>query len=149
MKKEEVEILVSENGAKYFIGNPCEKGHVERRWPSRNCIECQKIRQQDYSTTEKKKTRVLNNAKINAKKKGREFSIAAEDIDIPLKCPVLGIPLEFGGKQRDCSASIDRIDSSKGYIKGNVQVISWKANNLKGSATLEELRLMVKYLENL
>jgi hypothetical protein len=46
------------------------------------------------------------------------------------------------------SPSIDRVDSSKGYTKDNIQVISHRANNLKNNATLEELRKLVTYVEN-
>lgn len=45
------------------------------------------------------------------------------------------------------SPSLDRIDSSKGYVKGNVRVISARANMLKNNATVEELTLVLKDLK--
>jgi len=43
--------------------------------------------------------------------------------------------------------SVDRIDPTKGYIKGNVEVISWRANHLKNNATVEELEAIVNYMK--
>lgn len=89
---------------------------------------------------------LLRQAKNNSKKKNIEFSIDQADIIIPEFCPVLNIPLSFevGG---DNSPSIDRIDSSKGYIKGNVKVVSWRANNLKSNAQIWELENIIKYMK--
>ena len=42
--------------------------------------------------------------------------------------------------------SLDRIDGAKGYVKGNVRVISHRANMLKNDATIEELELVLKDL---
>lgn len=85
-------------------------------------------------------SRMLQAAKQRAKKKGLEFNIGKEDIIIPEKCPYLDIPLYPGEKDNyKNSPSLDRIDSSKGYIKGNVQVISSKANTMKNDASIEEL----------
>ena len=78
-------------------------------------------------------------AKYRAKQKGLDFNITKEDIVIPDTCPLLGIPME--------SPSLDRIDSTKGYTKGNVWVISNRANTLKNDATLSELKLLVERLE--
>jgi hypothetical protein len=56
----------------------------------------------------------------------------------------LGLKLEQGnGKSTASSPSLDRIDSSKGYVKGNVRVISHRANLLKNNATVEELKLLL------
>jgi hypothetical protein len=84
---------------------------------------------------------LLRRASERAKKFGREFDIELSDITIPNICPVLNIPLTVGtGKLHAASPALDRIDSSKGYVKGNVRVISHRANTLKSNATLEELR---------
>ena len=62
-------------------------------------------------------------------------------------CPLLGIELsykKFVGNTPNEYASLDRIDSTKGYELGNIQIISFKANTLKGAATMEELELILK-----
>ncbi len=88
-------------------------------------------------------------AKQRAKRSGREFTISVEDIIIPTHCPALGIEMKRGTMaERANSPSLDRIDSSKGYVPGNVQVISQKANRMKNDATLEELKSLVAYLED-
>lgn len=91
-------------------------------------------------------------AKYRAKKKCIEFSIEITDIVIPEFCPVLGLKLENGsgkGKFANNSPSLDRIDSSKGYTKGNVRVISWRANSLKKDATFHEIEKIYKDLKNI
>lgn len=82
--------------------------------------------------------KLLYGARNRAKKVGLDFDIEESDIIIPEYCPLLGIKLELLG-QCDNSPSLDRIDNSKGYIKGNVWVISFKANRMKNTATLDEL----------
>lgn len=92
---------------------------------------------------------LLNTCRARCKKNGVFFDLNKEDIVIPDKCPVLGIPLEFGTHGfHENSASIDRLDPEKGYIKGNVTVISFRANRIKCDATLEELKKLVTWLES-
>lgn len=79
--------------------------------------------------------------------KGYDFNIEPSDIVIPEKCPILGITLIKGTKDNYMqSPSIDRIDNSKGYVKGNIQIISTKANSMKNSASREELLKFAKYI---
>lgn len=84
---------------------------------------------------------ILKRAKDRANKKGLEFNLTEEDIVIPMLCPYLKLPLSFslGNGYQDTNISLDRIDSSKGYIKGNVEIISVLANKMKANASWEQL----------
>lgn len=91
--------------------------------------------------------KIYSHKKSNAKRKGVEFSIAFEEIHWPIKCPVLGFEIDysFGNKGlKPNSPSFDRIDPNKGYIPGNVQIISNQANMMKSHAGAEDL---VKFAE--
>lgn len=85
-------------------------------------------------------------AKRRAKEKNLSFNIEVEDIIIPEKCPVFNTPFIIS-RNSEQSPSLDRIDSSKGYVKGNIQVISRKANTIKSNATPEEVMLVAKFME--
>lgn len=82
-------------------------------------------------------------SRARAAKAGVAFTIKQSDIVIPLRCPIFGFLIDVGGL-KDFSPSLDRIDNRFGYVPGNVQVISWRANRLKGDATLEEMVLLGK-----
>lgn len=75
-----------------------------------------------------------------------------EDIGIPEFCPILGVKLIPYGKdlkaRTNNSATIDRIIPSRGYVRGNIQVISFRANRIKNNATLDELKAIIAYMEN-
>lgn len=118
------------------------------------CKKCSiKIRQTEKLNRDWKvdAARLLyKNIKSRCKRIGKEFSIELEDITIPEKCPVFGFDLKREDRQTwMCAPSVDRIDSSKGYIKGNVTVVSRRANILKRDATLEELEQLFNYYRTL
>ena len=82
-------------------------------------------------------------AKKRARKRGMAFDIEWTDILIPDVCPFLDIPISVGqGKQTANSPALDRKDSSRGYVKGNIQVISNRANTMKHDATFNEFERM-------
>lgn len=120
--------------------------------------EKQKIKAKKYASKKRKEDsyyrirQLYYQSQARARKKGLEHTLLLEDLlDIwpPNNvCPILGIKLEWNSAGfRRTSPSIDRIDNSKGYTKENVQIISFRANELKRDATLEELELLVNYLK--
>ena len=85
-------------------------------------------------------------------KEEREILIQFLKDQLPDFCPILGLKLEYSKgsrKDHELSPSIDRIDPSKGYVVGNVHVISWRANRLKSNGSPEELRKIADYIDHL
>lgn len=107
---------------------------------SNRCIKCSAL------------SSMIKNAKQRCKTSGREL-----DIDVHYlynltightKCPILGIELVYGGTVsiKNNSASIDRFDTTKGYTKDNVWIISYKANRMKSDATIDEIEKVYQYM---
>ena len=86
---------------------------------------------------------LVNRIRSKCAKEGIPCDITVDDIVVPERCPVLGIVLEFGksdgDKWRDNSPSVDRIIPELGYVKGNIIVVSYRANRIKNDATIDEL----------
>jgi hypothetical protein len=118
-----------------------------------NKTEEQKQRYKNTAVQSFKKRRVERpeahiyfRVKVSAKQRNLEFNLDLEDIKIPEFCPLLGIKLEYTpkGRAKFNTPSVDRIDSCKGYIKGNVWVISNKANTMKQDVSLKLLKTFAK-----
>lgn len=101
----------------------------------------------NYYEQDKIKKDLCDWAKYRADKKGLEYSITPRDLFLPSCCPVFKTPFVRGDYFK--AASLDRIDSSKGYVKGNVVVISRRANSLKSDGTLQELKAICDFYERL
>lgn len=91
---------------------------------------------------------MIINARSRAKKANLEFSITKEDIVIPEICPLLEVPIELAG-DRDTCPTIDRKDSTLGYTKDNIWIISGKANRIKNNGTKEEILTLAKNVNRL
>ena len=108
------------------------------------CRDCDKQR---IYTRDRRKL-LFNAAKKRAKDNNLDFDLELNDIILPKKCPILGIELKFNTNQaEDNSYSIDRIDPCKGYIKNNIQIISFKANTIKNNASLLEIKKVYLYMK--
>ena len=119
------------------------------------CSKCSVKRRKEYDQQNPQKIIIgamVRNAGYRSKSKNIDFNIDKEYMfSLAIShCPVLGMPLDWScrrgsvGGGRPDSPSLDRIDPTKGYVKGNVWIISQKANCIKNNATHEELKLVTK-----
>lgn len=139
----------------------CDKEYVKARKNQRHCSpECRKkyaeknrdhlkkAKRQAVWTKENPVKRMLYRAKARAEQKGILFDLQECDVSIPDVCPLLGTPFSFHlGKPTPYSPSLDRIVPELGYTKGNVMVVSMRANVAKNDLSLDELKLLVENLE--
>lgn len=81
-----------------------------------------------------------------AVERGIDFTVTPEDLESVWmqqqgKCALSGLPISLFISTKDAkyhTASLDRIDSNKGYIKGNIQWVHKDINYMKCDFTQEE-----------
>ena len=105
------------------------------------CKTCRKVVSKANYRKQDAAYKLWYGAKARAKKMGLEFTIEIEDIVIPERCPILGIPMT--------SPSLDQTIPRGGYTPENTVVVSRRANTLKNNGTLGEFYKIVAYLEKL
>ncbi len=141
--------------SKCSINKPLDNYYANKKSidkKTKMCKDCYRVYHQGRQTPSLRETRrqyridnpnmfMYWSAKKRANKFNLDFDLDLEDIIIPEYCPYLGIKLTRiqGDGRQPFNPSLDRIDPSKGYIKGNVEVISNKANIMKNNATRVEL----------
>jgi hypothetical protein len=92
---------------------------------------------------------LLKSAERRSIERNLPFDLSEEDIIIPDLCPILGTELVSSENiVRENSPTVDRIIPEKGYVKGNVQVISHKANTMKNNASIAELIKFAKWVND-
>lgn len=130
-----------------------KKGSNGRQYHCKKCATLYKQKNKDKvkETTKKNHQKdyrlgLIRAAKHRAKIKGIPFNIEKEDLELITICPVLQIPIYSGELNNDNSPSIDRVIPSLGYIKGNVHIISKRANTLKGDGTIKEHLAIINYI---
>jgi hypothetical protein len=104
--------------------NPEKYRNIETLWRHNNPIK-----------------RLLICTRMSSRLKSLEHNIDESDLLLPEFCPLVGIKIDYSagnGKTME-KPSVDRIDPNRGYVKGNVEVISSLANTMKSKATPEQL----------
>lgn len=144
--------------ARYRDENRDKIREYARQYAENNRVNLRKARAQWRANTREqraeyrirfKKKFLLYHVKSRARKRGIPFNLTEANVFWPSVCPVFGTPLDYKsrGTLNPDAPTIDRIDPHGGYLAGNVQVLSWRANRLKSDATPEELRKLADYVE--
>ena len=114
----------------------------------KTCRKCRRYKQdyRDFNIFRE----LVQSAKDRAKLKNLDFNLTKQYIEsiVPIGniCPIRNVVMHIGNyKDRNDSFSIDRIDSTKGYVIGNVNIISYLANKIKFNCSLEELELFFNF----
>jgi len=115
-------------------------------WQCKPCI--QKAKGFSNNQAVGPKTRLFRKFKRGAKSRGLDFTLSEEQMWAPYTgfCALSGV--ELACKWRTGNASLDRIDSSLGYVAGNVQWVDGKVNlskrNMSDQEFIEMCKMVVK-----
>lgn len=96
------------------------------------------------SVTLKRPSVLLGRLRKRALERKFPCDLTVDDIQtlvVPEFCPVLGVKLD---NTRWSGPSFDRIVPELGYVRGNVRIISMRANSLRSNASVAELRLILE-----
>jgi hypothetical protein len=106
------------------------------------CRDCENQTQKDQSEAHPIH-RLFLLSKRRAKKDNLDFDLTEDFIKSIWpqnnKCPILDTAFTFGMKSKDALPTIDKVIPQKGYTKGNIVIISFKANSIKSDVTNIEL----------
>ena len=130
------------------------------------CKECEALYSAAYRNTPRgKEIKALWNAQNWERRRVKDAKNRARYLKIPFNitkeyiksitpsdmiCPALGIQMKVGGDFKNSiisAPSLDRLIPELGYVKGNIAVVSTRANTLKRDATPEELMKVAKFYE--
>lgn len=144
------EVFFKGRSDKVYCSEKCGNKFRGKKWerdnPEKVKIHRQSTRQRSWQKY------AVSRLKHKAKKLNLPFDLVPRDLEKPVFCSVLGYELDYEGKKSGYSpnrASVDRLVPSLGYVKGNVRVISARANLLKNDATVEELELVLADLKTI
>lgn len=165
MKEERIHKII--NGEDYYFCSKCKKWrpiskfnidnsslHQNRGGLCSECKDCQRERyyrerQRLFENDDLALRYKLQQALKGTKRRSKEKNIYNDlTIDFLMylwekqdgKCALTGIPMtyKFYEGRVNTNLSVDRIDSTKGYSKENVQLVCMAANQMKNDLSMEE-----------
>lgn len=166
-EEKELELFCKNKKAKNGITNLCKSCHYKNRKEKylenerigrKKLYEEMRLKPEKYQEylQSKKDYRSINRQRYlflacrnRAKIENLPFDLEINDIIIPDICPILETKIIYKESKTNLfSPSVDKIIPELGYVKGNIRVISRKANMMKLNASKEELLIFSKNIIN-
>lgn len=118
----------------------------ERGRTPKTCSACKTEHRRRWAAAHRKTTGYrLSAKKLDARRRGIAFSLTKADLPpVPSACPALGV--QFDGK--GYRLTLDRINPALGYVPGNVQWLSARANAIKTNATAAEIDAVARFMRH-
>lgn len=148
---------LSESGAKYRAANKERITQIQANYRAAKKDELQRKGREAYSIIGG--TRWVKMSFRVAKKRALERGLPFDDQAVleclqnpPSHCPIFGIEFRVGSENQmrwDASATLDRIRPNLGYVRGNIAVISWRANRIKSDAAVFDLRAIADWIDSI
>lgn len=95
--------------------------------------------------------KLLHQCKASAKYRGHECLITEEllaELLHSMECSATGLPLTLEWKgpsgTNPWAPSVDRLNNSLGYVPGNVRIVCWAFNNMRGDFSDEVVETLVR-----
>lgn len=137
---------------RFFSLKPCPSGHVGWRYArDGSCCECASPSTPTMGGMEHLVV-LVSGARARAARKGLAFDLTVEDVQSIWPsdncCPVLGTPFKRAlGSQGSSptSPTLDRICPEKGYVRGNLIVVSALANRIRNDASVQEIKKVAAF----
>lgn len=122
----------------YFTGKPCKHGHVAERFTKDGgCIKCGEEKNQQAPHK-----KLFMAARYRATQEGCPFDITADDVlaiwPVDNRCPIFGTVFQRDRRsvtKHGRGATLDKVIPEQGYVRGNIAILSRRANAVKQDCT--------------
>ncbi len=142
---------LNKSAAEWQAENPEKVKSYKQKWYAKNKEKSKKQKEKWLKTTRGCLSKKRGHLKRQKRNRQLKFEITLDDL-VEIwetqygRCAISNYPMETSFNSL-FSVSVDRIDSSKGYIKGNIQLVCQAINFAKNQYTNEEMIRFWEYRE--
>lgn len=136
------------------VEKPLHEFYRNRCGTHASCKPCYIQRNKEYQAKYRAGNRFairLRSCRARALEKNLQFNLTTDYLESIWTgvCPAFGVSLSIDAKRGEPGhAQLDRVDPGKGYVAGNVEWLSERANRIKDNATVDDLERILGWLRS-